>query len=130
MSFADSMSGSKARKVGFISSRDTPSGTDLDDQGGTSFWPVGTTVKGRELPDTLDEEDVWELIYRAIKDGERTPQGQKFKNYFERTDNGYPNSGINAMRVYVKPDGQVETAFPLSGEALAKWANGQWVEQR
>ncbi len=103
-------------------------GTDLDDEGGTSFWPLGQKVKGRPLPDTLDQYEVRELIYQAVKNGERTPQGEKWKYYFKPTEQGYPDSGISGMRVYVFPSGKIETSYPMSGSAHTKWANGEWVE--
>ncbi|MFA9428151.1 hypothetical protein [Natronorubrum sp. A-ect3] len=61
------------------------------------------------------------MIYDAIKDGEPTPQGQKTRYYFEPLDEGYSNSGIDNMRVSTYPDGSVETAYPMSGDAVMRW---------
>ncbi len=34
---------------------------------------------------------------------------------------GYPDSDIDDMRVIVLPNGEVETAYPLSGPAVKRW---------
>lgn len=93
----------------------------LDAEDGTGMFPVGKTVKGDELPNTMSERDVQKMIRDAIKDGESTPQGEKTKYYFRPKEEGYPDSGINDMRVIVFPNGEVETAYPLSGPAVKRW---------
>lgn len=52
---------------------------------------------------------------------ESFPQGEKTKYYFRPKEEGYPDSGINDMRVIVLPNGEVETAYPLSGPAVKRW---------
>lgn len=93
----------------------------LDAKDSTTFFPVGRTVKGSPLPDTMTKGEVKDMLYDAIKKGDPSPQGQKTKYYFGPEQNGYPDSGITDMRVIVKADRTIETAYPLSGEAVKRW---------
>ncbi|WP_435362877.1 hypothetical protein [Haloarchaeobius sp. DYHT-AS-18] len=100
----------------------------LDEQGGTTMFPTGGTIRGKEIPSTLTDEDVKDLIYKAIKDGETTNPKGKVKYYFEPTDNGFPNSGIDDMRVIVTAEGAVKTSHPLSGKSVWKYVPGVgWI---
>jgi hypothetical protein len=110
-----------------IKSRHIKGTNNIDDKDATSFFPVGQTVKGTKLPDTMSKKEVENMIYDAIKNGEATQVGERTRYYFQPIKHGYPNSGVNALRVIVLPNGKVKTAFPLDGPAVKKWisqANG------
>lgn len=93
----------------------------LDAEDATSLFPTGREVKGQRLPNTVSDDEVVDMIYDSIKKGQPTQQGQKTRYYFEPEIKGYPDSGINDMQVIVRPDGSVETAFPLSGDDVKRW---------
>lgn len=92
---------------------------DLDDKGGTSFFPLGQTVQGRQLPETLSKKELKEIIYKSIQEGDPTMYNKKY--YFEPTDNDYPYSGIDSMRVLVGDSGEIRSAYPISRDAVRKW---------
>ncbi len=96
----------------------------IDEREATSLFPVGQTVKGTKLPNTLSENEVKRMIYDAVKKGESTPYGEKTKYYFEPSKQGYSDSGVDKMTVIVEPNGKIETAFPRSGPAVKKWVSG------
>ena len=112
----------------------------MDVKDGTSMFPTGETVKGNTLPNTLAggeltaRQKLENILYDAVKYGEATPDGQKTKYYFEPRQNGYPDSGIDNMRVHVYSHGAIETSYPLSGEAVQRWVpdlndgQGGWVD--
>ncbi|WP_132061027.1 hypothetical protein [Halorussus amylolyticus] len=103
-----------------ITSRHVLGSTDLQTTGKTSFFPLGQTVQGRKLPDTISETELKRIIVKAVKDPDQESKYND-KYYFEPTNNGYPYSGIGKMRVLVNNDGSVETAIPLEGDAVRKW---------
>lgn len=77
----------------------------------------------------MSKKGVRNMIYDAIKKGDGTIRGDETKYYFQPTKHGYPNSGVDEMRVIVKSNGEIKTAFPISGSAVEKWVpelnNGQ-----
>jgi hypothetical protein len=92
----------------------------IDQKDSTSFFPVGQKVKGKKLSTKLSESDVKRMVLDTIKYGDEAVTGSRAKYYFEPTSNGYPNSGVDGMRVVVE-EGTVKTAFPLSGDSVYKW---------
>lgn len=99
-----------------ISGRHITGTIKLDSEDATSFFPAGQTVRGRRLPDTMTEHKVKSVTYDAIKHGKRS--GNKY--YFEPSKNGYPDSGVDRVRVYTE-EGSIQSSVPLSGDAVRKW---------
>ncbi|WP_424016744.1 hypothetical protein ACOZ4N_12710 [Halorientalis pallida] len=92
----------------------------IDAEGGTSLFPTGASVRGTNLPDSLSKSKVQRLIYDGIKQGDETTRPNGAKYYFEPVENGYPDSGVDDMRIIVE-DGTVDTAYPLSGDDVLRY---------
>ncbi|NUC74033.1 VWA domain-containing protein [Haloterrigena sp. SYSU A558-1] len=103
----------------------------LDQKSITSFFPVGQTVKGRQLPATMSQNDVYELIHRATKEGQpQSGPGDTTIYRFEPES----STGVSEMRVDVE-QGQIITALPEEGSGVKKWVpdldgSGGWLDER
>ncbi|MEY7849046.1 hypothetical protein AB7C87_07550 [Natrarchaeobius sp. A-rgal3] len=97
-------------------------GNSIADDDITSLFPVGKSVEGRELPNTLTAKQVEDLVYDTIKHGKHSGgSGNRQEYMLQPINEGHPDSGISQMRVVVKENGAVKTAFPEEGSAVAKW---------
>ncbi|NGM71290.1 hypothetical protein G6M89_20190 [Natronolimnobius sp. AArcel1] len=117
-----------------ISARHIDGNYGMDTEGGTSMFPTGQQVNGESLPGTMSREDIKDLTFESIKNGDVTMQGQRTKYYYQPTQSGYPNTGVDEMRVHVRSDGSVLTTYPLSGDDVQRWVpelndgQGGWVD--
>ncbi|WP_135855323.1 hypothetical protein [Halorussus salinus] len=93
---------------------------ELDEKRLTSFFPIGQTVKGRDLPNRLSEEEVKELVYTAVKRGDNPEIGATGDiEYIYKPS----IDGIDEITVRVDPDtGKLVSAFPEGeGSAVKQW---------
>ncbi|WP_222915435.1 hypothetical protein [Natrinema sp. SYSU A 869] len=97
----------------------------VSEDGVTSFWPIGQRIETRSLPNKMNPNEINDLIYKTIKDGETS--GGRAIGKTEYMLRPVPQEGIKRMRVVIRRDGSVETAFPEAGNDIAKWNDG-WVK--
>ncbi len=96
----------------------------VSEDGITSFWPVGQKIEGKTLPNKMTTNEIDDLIYEAIKSGDSSGGSAIGKTEYMLTP--VPQEGIERMRVVVKQDGSIETAYPETGTAVEKWNEG-WI---
>ncbi|ELY46541.1 hypothetical protein [Natronorubrum bangense] len=104
---------------------------DLDSAQITSFFPVGQTVKGRQLPATMSQQQVYDEIYRALKEGTRKPDGGEYKYVHS------PDQSTGISEITIKMSGNnVTSSLPEDGPAVKKWVpnlnegQGGWLDER
>ena len=95
-----------------------------------SLFPVGQTVIGEKIPNTLSIAEVKELIYLTVRHG-KTSGGSargKIEYMLDPREHGFDEAGISQMRVVIQPDGSIETAFPEKGDAVRTAVPGHGVK--
>ncbi|MDQ2074807.1 VWA domain-containing protein [Haloarcula sp. H-GB4] len=103
------------------------------DSGAASFFPTGRKIevdgKTNKLPDKMNGKDVKELIYETVEEGSKDAgRGDRIQYTLKPSDHGH-DYGIERMKVIVKDDGSIHTAYPKSGGSVEKWSfpAGDWV---
>ena len=72
----------------------------------------------------MDEDDVEELIFAALANGERVSESEI---RYDPTDDDY-EYGITELTVVVnEEEGWIVHAFPQSGPAVEQWNGEAWV---
>ena len=95
----------------------------------TDFFPVGQTIKGRDLEPTeeMDTTDIKGMIYEAVKNS-NTDQQDRIT--YELSSELESKTGVSTIRVIIR-NGRVRQAYPTEGDAVHKWIQevGEWKDR-
>lgn len=96
-------------------------GNELEEKDSTGFFPVKGVeqeIKGRDLPDAIEEEDIKKMVYEAVKSSKTNSEGAI--SSYELSSKLASETGVTEVTVVMRK-GRIRTIWPEEGSNVHTW---------